>query len=448
MSLFEASAYESALRIPDAEVILLSMGVPSSADYLKSLTRLGAKKAILLTDAVFAGADTLATAYALSLALKKIQPDYVFCGRQTMEGDTGQTGPMLSEMLGFNVLTESMGIENISNESVSCKTRNEGSVCVNAPALVTFERVCDLRLPSLFSKMGEVEKWTASDIGADAQNCGLKGSPTRVIETFENQSGKRKCVFLDKSQLIPTINEALSMGNEICSGETKSDKKIGRVFIVGEKPRKFAESVSDDISVIENNSEEEIIAVIEKEKPEAVLWATDSWSKRLAGRVAARLGLGLCADCTSLETDGETLYMYRPALSGKIIAKIKSLTKPAMATVRTEENTKERVVVSLGYGAKNCVDRVKAFAEKIGADIGSSRKVVDQGLISYDTQVGLTGRIISPEVYVAVGISGAVQHIVGMQNSKTVIAINPDKNAPIFEYADYGFLISAEDIEL
>ena len=446
MSLFEASAYESALRIPDSEVILLSMGVPSSADYLKSLTRLGAKKAILLTDVRVAGADTLATAYALSLALKKIRPDYVFCGRQTMEGDTGQTGPMLSELLGFNVLTESMGIESITAESISCKTRNEGKMSVTSPALVTFERICELRLPSLFSKMGEVEIWSADDVGADAEECGLKGSPTRVIETFENQSGKRKCVFLEKNELIPTIEKALAKDSETVFSKTQSDKKLGKVLIIGKKPMKFAESISDDIKVIESDSEDEIVKIIESEKPEAVLWATDARSKRLAGRIAAGMKLGLCADCTSLETDGETLYMYRPALSGKIIAKIKSLTKPAMATVRTEENTKERIVVSFGYGAKDHVDRVKAFAERIGADVGSSRKVVDHGLISYDTQIGLTGRIISPEVYIAIGISGAVQHIVGMQNSKTVIAINSDRQAPIFEYADYGFVMSAEDI--
>ena len=448
MSPFEASAYESALRIPDAEVILLSMGVMSSADYLKSLTRLGAKKAILLTDKSFAGADTIATAYALSLAVEKIRPDYVFCGRQTMEGDTGQTGPMLSKMLGFSLLTEAMGIENITPQVLECKTRNEGSVSISSPALVTFERICELRLPSLFSKMGEVELWSASDIGADVSKCGLIGSPTRVIETFENQSGKRKCVFLDKSQLSETIHKVLNADNKPKYEMGGSLEKMGRVWIVGEKPMAFAKSISDDITVIDMTNEDDIASRIEKEKPNAVLWATDAQSKRLAGRVSAKLGLGLCADCTSLETDGQTLYMYRPALSGKIIAKIKSLTKPAMATVRTEENTKERITVSFGYGAKDHIEKIKEFAASLGADIGSSRKIVDQGIISYDTQIGLTGKIIAPELYIAIGISGAVQHIVGMQNSKAVIAINPDKNAPIFEYADYGFLMSADEIEL
>ena len=447
MSPFEASAYESALRIPDAEVILLSMGVRSTADYLKSLTRLGAKGAILLSDAKFAGADTLATAYALSFALKKINPDYIFCGRQTMEGDTGQTGPMLSQLLGYSLLTECMGVESIS-DSIECKTRREGNMSANAPALVTFERICDLRLPSLFSKMGEVEIWSADDIGVDIEKCGLKGSPTRVIETFENQSGKRKCKFLDKSELQSTIEKVLSEERTKIVKENESSARLEKVWIVGEKPMSFAKSVSDDIKVIDLTDEEDIVNKIEKEKPNAVLWATDPESKRIAGRVSAKLGLGLCADCTSLETDGQTLFMYRPALSGKIIARIKSLTLPTMATVRTEEDTKDKIIVSFGYGAKDSVEKIKKFAETLGADIGSSRKIVDQGLMSYDTQIGLTGKIVSPEIYIAIGISGAVQHLVGMQSSGTIIAINPDKNAEIFEYADYGFVMSAEELEI
>lgn len=447
MSPFEASAYESALRVSGAEVILLSMGVSSSADYLKSLTRLGAKKAILLTDPKFAGADTLATAYALSKAIERISPDYVFCGRQTMEGDTGQTGPMLSELLGYTLVTEVMAIESIGS-TVCCQTRREGVRTANSPALLTLERICDLRLPSLFSKMGEVEVWSAADVGADMEKCGLKGSPTRVIETFENQSGKRKCKFLDGKELYPTIERILATQRERALNADTCKTKLKKVWCVGEKPRGFAETVSDDITVIELTDEDDIAKRITEEKPNVVLWATDSESKRIAGRVAARLELGLCADCTSLDTDGQTLYMIRPALSGKVIAKIKSLTLPAMATVRTEDDTKNRIVVSFGYGGKDSIDKIKAFAEKLGADMGSSRKVVDQGLIAYDTQIGLTGKIIAPELYIAIGISGAVQHLAGMQNSGTVIAINTDKKADIFEYADYGFVMSAEDIEI
>ena len=106
--------------------------------------------------------------------------------------------------------------------------------------------------------------------------------------------------------------------------------KLQRVWIVGEKCREMAESVSDDIIVIDRDEAEglgdefalDFVDKIRKEQPSAVLWDSDAWSKRTAPRVAAMLQTGLCADCTALETDGENLYMYRPAFSGNIIAKI------------------------------------------------------------------------------------------------------------------------------
>lgn len=157
------------------------------------------------------------------------------------------------------------------------------------------------------------------------------------------------------------------------------------------------------------------------------------------------MGLGLCADCTSLKADGDNLVMYRPALSGSVLAKIVSLTKPAMATVRTAK-TGESIVVTAGWGAKENLDAVRRFAEKLDARLGASRKMVDMGLMPYELQVGLTGRKVCPKVYIAVGVSGAVHHIAGMDNAGTVIAINPDKNTPIFDYADYGILEAAEKL--
>ncbi|MBR6682334.1 MAG: hypothetical protein IKL40_05060, partial [Clostridia bacterium] len=247
ISPFEASAYEAALRQKDAEVILVSMGPDSSAEYLRSLTRLGAKKAILLSDKYFAGSDTLVTAYVLSLAMNMIKPDFIFCGRQTLEGDTGQTGPMLSSLCGYNAVTESMGVEVTENEAV-CQTRFEGEVRVFSPALITFERFAELRLPGLFSKVGELEIWNAEKIGADVSLCGLKGSPTRVLESFENQSGKRKCVFKEPSELKEVINDVISSQQEKVQKETVNGEKMSKVWIVGEKPIGFAKLVSEDIT--------------------------------------------------------------------------------------------------------------------------------------------------------------------------------------------------------
>ena len=438
---FDASAYEEALKIKGAEITLLSMGPLSAKDFLLSLTRLGAKKAILLSDKAFAGADTLATAYTLSLAVNKIKPDLIFCGRQTLVGDTAQTGSMLSVLAKTSLITNVMSIDEIG-DSITCTTRDEGVQTVAFPALLTVERINTLRLPSILSKTGEVVIWSAEDIGANAEKCGLSGSPTRVVKTFENESGKRKCKFVSISELPRIIENALNNKKENVIKATSGEQKLSKVVIVGEGPRPFAETVSNDITVLPLTNADDLAQKIGELSPNAVLWGSDSLSKKLSSQVAAMLKLGLCADCTLLETDGNELYMYRPALSGSVIAKIISRTKPAMATVRTVQSGAD-IMVAAGYGAREALNTVKAFAEKYSAELVTTRKMVDNDILPYNMQVGLTGKTVSPPVYVAVGVSGAVHHIAGMQKSGTIIAINPDKDAPIFDYADYGIIADA-----
>lgn len=443
---FDACAYEAALQIKDAEVTIISMGPLAAKDFLLRLTRLGARKAILLSDKAFAGADTIATAYTLSLAVKKIKPDLVFCGRQTLVGDTAQTGPMLSVYADMSLITNVMSIDEIG-ESITCTTRDMGVETMPLPALITVERINTLRLPSIISKMGEVEVWSVEDIGADIEKCGLKGSPTRVLKTFENESGKRKCKFISFAELKGAIDEGLKRNKEKVAVSATSNEKLPKVCIVSDAPRSFAETVSDDITVLPLTNADDLAEKINEFKPNAVLWGSDSLSKKLSAQVGAMLGIGLCADCTLLETDGEKLIMYRPALSGSIIAKIESLTKPTMATVRTTQDSCD-IVVAAGFGVKDCLDTVKTFANSINADLATTRKAVDNNIMPYSLQVGLTGKTVSPPVYIAIGVSGAVHHIVGMQAAGTVIAINPDKDAPIFDYADYGIIAKIEEMQI
>ena len=441
---FDACAYEEALRVTGAEVTIISMGPQSAKDFLLRLTRLGAKRAILLSDKAFAGADTLATAYTLSLAVKKLQPDLIFCGRQTLVGDTAQTGPMLSILAKTSLITNVMGIEEIG-ENITCATRDNGSETVSLPALLTVERINNLRLPSIRSKMGEVEVWSASDIGAEIDRSGHTGSPTRVIKTFENESGKRKCKYISKEELSQVITNALQKRNDAIIKTVSNTQKLDKVFIIGEGPRPFAETISDDITVLPLTNAADLAQKITELSPNAVLWGSDSISKKVSAQVSAMLNLGLCADCTLLETDGEELYMYRPALSGSVIAKIVSRTKPAMATVRTTDGGAD-IMVAAGYGVKDSIDIVRSFAERYSAEMVTTRKAVDNDILPYNMQVGLTGKTVSPLVYIAVGVSGAVHHIAGMQKSGTIIAINPDKDAQIFDYADYGIIANIEDI--
>lgn len=441
---FDACAYEAALRVKGAEVILLSMAPEKSSEMLLNLTRLGAKEAYLLCDKAFAGADTLATSYVLSLAIKKIKYDLVFCGRQTVDGDTGQVGPGLKEHLGCNLITNVMSIEDV-NSSITCIKRTGERILKELPCLITVERINDLRKPSIRSKKGTLTVWNASDIDADIERCGLKGSPTQVVKSFENDSDKRKCKFITMNELDAAIKEGLKK-EKLSTAYDESDKKLKEVWCIGEKPMEYAKTVSDDIRIVPLQDANILAENIKKEKPTCVLWDSSPKSKEISAQVAVKLNTGLCADCTRLETDGETLYMYRPAFSGNIIAKIKCKTLPVMATVRTEEDNSSQIMVAIGKGARDNVKEISEFSKRINAELVASRGAVDSDMAEYPMQIGLTGRTVSPKVYIAIGISGAVHHIVGMKNSGTVIAINSDKNASIFDYADYGIIADIKEL--
>ena len=441
---FDAAAYEEALRIPEAEVTLLSMGPASAKEPLHALTRLGASRAVLLFDPLFAGSDTLVTAYVLSTALKLLSPDLVFVGRQTLVGDTGQTGPMLATMAGYHHAPGVMKITECTDDHISVEARNGTALSLSYPALLAFERTCELRFPRLRSRLSEIEVWDAAHIKADPARCGLAASPTRVLATHENEAGKRKCRFISREELPRVIEEARYARTATALTQRKSEERLSCVISVGKSPDSMATTVSDNILSLPMSDVDTLIAAIQKHDPDAVLFGSDDIAKRTAACLAARLSLGLCADCTSLDVCDGILLMYRPARSGQIIAKIKSLTRPALATVRSEDKSADDIIVAAGYGVKDILPRITAFADELGATLASSRKLVDHGILPYAKQVGLTGRTVAPPVYIAIGISGAVHHIAGMSRAGTVIAINPDKDAPIFEYADFGILESFE----
>ncbi|MBR6719464.1 MAG: FAD-binding protein [Clostridia bacterium] len=436
---FDASALECALRLSD-DVTVISMCPPSGKDALLALTRLGAK-VILLTDSVYAGSDTLATSHILSSALSKIDYDLIICGRQTVDGDTAQVGPCLSAMLDIPVITNVMEITEVSDK-VKCKTRM-GEEEVSLPCLITVERIAELRFPSIRSKVGEVTVWDNSAVGADVNKCGLSGSPTKVLKVFQSEDKMRHCRFIQKEELIPLIKK-LSAESAEKEEIKESEIKLPKIYAVGKEVLPVAKKLSDNVVEIEKKDAGEIAEYLKAENAEVVLWNADLWGRRTAPIVSAMLETGLCADCTNLETDGEKLYMYRPAMSGDVYAKIECRTLPQMATVRCETKSAD-IVISVGKGAKNSLDKVKIFAESLGAEMAASRGLVDTGKAPYEHQVGLTGKKVSPKVYVALGISGAAHHTVGYEGAKYVIAVNNDKDARIFDYADFGVVCDIEE---
>ena len=430
---FDKSALECALTLSD-DVTVLCMGPKSCEEVIKPLTRLGAK-AVLVSDNVYAGSDTLATSYILSCAIKNMEFDLLLCGRQSIDGDTAQVGPMLSNMLGINLITNAMTV-NVTDDVVSADTRN-GIQNEKLPALVTVERSYILRFPSIFSKIGDVDIWDNNKLKCDVTKCGLDGSPTKVLKAFENIRGKRKCKFISFSELDDVIQTALKQNKEEVIN--KSEVKLKSVWAVGDEVYSKAEEIADEVIKIPKSHPLEIAKMALDKKPDVILWNADLWGRKNAPIAASALETGLCADCTLLETDGENLYMYRPAGGGNITAKIMCTTKPQMATVRTKSQSSE-IVVSGGKGIIDKTDKLNEFAKKLNATLGASRGLVDAGKAPYDNQVGLTGKTISPKIYIAIGISGAVHHTCAIEGADTVIAINPDRDARIFEYADYGIL--------
>ena len=438
---FDACAVECALQLSD-DVTVVSMGRPSAKDILLRLTRLGCK-AVLMTDSAFAGADTLATAYALSLMMKRLSPDLIVCGRQSIDGDTAQTGPALATMLGIPFAANVMALTR-QEDALTVETRS-GEATLPFPALVTVERINTLRFPKLTSCIGEVETVSAADLGADKSRCGLNGSPTRVMRTFESAVGRRKCQFITKDEMFALVKE--KAGAKRSSFETKdAAQKLKSVWCVGHEVEEAARHIADEIVVLERDDPHRIAERIAKEKPDFVLWPADLWGRSAAPVAQALLQTGLCADCTALETDGVDLFMYRPAFSGTLTAKIRCTTKPVMATVRIADDTAADLIVGCGKGAMGAVEAVHRYTDAAHGQRAASRGVVDAGWAPYEEQVGLTGRTIGCAVYLAVGISGAVHHTCALDRVGTVIAVNPDKNARIFEYADYGVLDTAEAV--
>ena len=230
---------------------------------------------------------------------------------------------------------------------------------------------------------------------------------------------------------------------------------------------------------------EAMVGLIEKYQPDGILIGATNNGRDLGPCVSCRIKTGLTADCTAIDLDGESgnIAWTRPAFGGNLMATILCPnTRPQMGTVRpgvfkkpvadesrTGEIIREQmkipenrvelikrvrevaesvnldeaeIIVSGGNGVGSAENfsYIKALADTLGGAVGASRAAVDNGWISHAHQVGQTGKTVAPKLYIACGISGAIQHIAGMSGSDTIIAVNKDPDAPIFSVADYGIV--------
>ncbi|MDR1055750.1 MAG: electron transfer flavoprotein subunit alpha/FixB family protein [Prevotellaceae bacterium] len=310
-------------------------------------------------------------------------------------------------------------------------------------------------------------------------------------------------VFVEQREGV-IQNVALELLNKACELADKLNEEVYAVLlgynIKDKAPLLIAHGAGtvlcvDSSELEQYNTEpytQAITQILNDRKPSVVLIGATTIGRDLGPRLSARMRTGLTADCTGLDISRESaLLMTRPAFGGNLMATIickehrpqistvrpgvmlKGKEDPSrkgavenvtinfdkskfkvriLKTVKEEKNlidiTKARILVSggRGVGSSEGFKMLDKFAKTIGAEVSSSRAMVDAGVITYDRQVGQTGKTVRPDVYFALGISGAIQHLAGMEESDYIIAINKDKYAPIFQVADLGIVGNVNQI--
>lgn len=203
---YDLHALEAGLRIKESlggKVTVMTMGPPQAETALREALSMGADEAILISDKAFAGSDTLATSYTLSKAINKLEAHIIICGKQAIDGDTAQVGPEIAEFLNIPHISYVKRIEEIRSDYIKVqRLMEEGYDVVEStiPVLITVvKELNEPRLPSLkgkiASKKAEIKIWTATDLGAEPDRVGLKGSPTLVKNIFAPEIKKDRKIF-------------------------------------------------------------------------------------------------------------------------------------------------------------------------------------------------------------------------------------------------------------
>ena len=292
--------------------------------------------------------------------------------------------------------------------------------------------------------------------------CEQRDGAIRKISYEAVSEGRRQADGLN------TDLTALVLGSGLAEMTADLEKYGPDKILVADDPN-LAEYSADSYSTVCTHA-------IKAQDPMVIITGASTQGKDLSARLAARLDAGLAMDCVAIRIENNQLTYTRPMFGGKILAEVNIVGAPHIVAIRSNvmaiteatrnctieqldiqidepktkvidqklessekvELTEADVIVSGGRGTGGNYDAIGELAVLLNGAVGASRSAVDEGWRPHSDQVGQTGKVVSPNLYVACGISGAIQHLAGMSTSKHIVAINKDPEAPIFSKADYG----------
>lgn len=522
---------------------VVTLGPPSAEDVLREAVAWGADAGLHLCDPAFAGSDTLATARALAAAVQTTGPyDLVLLGLNSLDGETGQVGPELAELLDLPFASGVRRLEDLGDHLRLHLEHDDGTqdVEVMLPAVLSVaERLCD---PCKVDPAGRAAVAASRITRVDAAGLGpgpwgAEGSPTVVGEIHPMEHDRACLVF--EGPIAEQVEEAVrrleargALGDGTAAPAPRSSDgplrdngaRARRIAVLDEPGRgevavelvaaaarlgddagavvqllrpspgepgaeaaSVAPSGTDAVIVLNGSSVPEDVAdavttFVREVSPWALLVPSTAFGREVAARVAAATGSGLVGDAVSLHVRDGALVAGKPAFAGALVADITSRTPTQMVTVRpgvlptagdvrdgteiaaapamrevgtrwrvrilgerrnddVETLARAQVVIGVGTGvAPDEYAELSPLAAVLGAELAATRKVTDRGWAPRARQVGITGRSIAPRLYVALGLSGKFNHMVGVRAAGTILAVNGDRDAPVFEHCDVGIV--------
>jgi electron transfer flavoprotein alpha subunit len=529
---------------------VVTLGPAGAEDVLREAVAWGADAGVHACDPAFAGSDTLATARALAAVLRAAGPfDLVLLGRNSVDGETGQVGPELAELLDLPFASGVRRMEDRGPVWHLELEHDDGTqeVEVALPAVLTVaERLCD---PCKVDPEGRAAVSPARLARMDAGRLGpgpwgVAGSPTAVGATRPMEHDRARRVLdgplraqVDEAVRLLALRGALT-ARPAPAAAPPGDRRTGdrgasrQIVVLAEpgRPRVTAELLGaaadlggavgavvhalgpgpadaavlaaagadvvvvlqgppgGDGAAVEDLAAEDVAAAlaafVRETTPWAVLAPSTAFGREVAGRAAAATGSGLVGDAIALSVRDGVLVAAKPAFAGALVADITCRSATQMVTVRpgvlpapelrsqhasavtrtaprrgrvqvlaerrdddVETLARAEVVIGVGTGVTpGEYEALGPLAAVLGAELAATRKVTDKGWAPRSRQVGITGRSLAPRLYIAVGLSGKFNHMVGVRAAGTIVAVNTDRSAPVFAQCDIGLVADWHEV--